>query len=211
MMQLRLNDKIRRHLSDNIISYAIIIFFFILGISFGAITVKNIDIDTKSEVKEYIDGFISIARTDSVHSVDILKQSIKFNLVSTAALFIAGLTYAGIVLIPIIATFRGFCIGFTVAFLTDSLGKGGFLLAVASVLPQNIVYIPVLIIFCACSISLSIAVLRNKLNRKHNELSSYIWSFALSVLFLFLLMLGGSIIEAYLTPFLVKLVAPYFI
>ncbi len=211
MMQIRLNDTIKRHLSDNIISYAIVIFFFILGISLGAITVKNIDIDTKSEVKAYIDGFISIVRTDSVHSVEILKQSIKFNLVSATALFIAGLTYAGILLIPMIATFRGFCIGFTVAFLTDSLGKGGFLLALASVLPQNIVYIPVLIVFCACSISLSITVLKNKLNRKRNELSTYIWSFVLSILFLFLIMLGGSIIEAYLTPFLVKLVAPYFI
>ncbi len=210
-MQLRLNDTIKRHLSDNIISYAIVIFFFILGISLGAITVKNIDIDTKSEVKAYIDGFINIVRTDSVHSVEILKQSIKFNLVSATALFIAGLTYAGILLIPMIATFRGFCIGFTVAFLTDSLGKGGFLLALASVLPQNIVYIPVLIVFCACSISLSITVLKNKLNRKRNELSTYIWSFVLSILFLFLIMLGGSIIEAYLTPFLVKLVAPYFI
>lgn len=211
MMQLRLNDVIKRHLSDNIISYAIILFFFILGISFGAITVKNIDIDTKSEVKAYIDGFISITKTESVHSTAILRQSIKFNLASSAVLFIAGLTYAGIVLVPMLATFRGFCIGFTVAFLTDSLGKGGFLLALASVLPQSILYIPILIIFCACSISLSITVLRNKLNRKRSELSSYIWSFALSALFLFLIMLGGSIIEAYFTPFLVKLVAPYFI
>lgn len=210
MMLLRLNETIRRHLSDNIISYAIIIFFFILGISFGAITVKNIDVTTKSEVKSYIDGFISITRTDSIHSTEILKQSIKFNLLSTGALFIAGLTYAGILLTPAIAAFRGFCIGFTVAFLTDSLGKGGFLLALVSILPQNIIYIPILIIFCVCSISLSLAVLRNRLNRKHGELSSFIWSFALSALFLFLIMMGGSVIESYLTPYLVKLVAPYF-
>jgi stage II sporulation protein M len=211
MMLLRLNETIRRHLSDNIIFYAVIMFFFILGISFGAMTVSNIDIDTKSEVKSYIDGFISITRTDSIQSTDILKQSLKFNLLSAGALFLAGLTYAGIVITPLIAGFRGFCVGFTVAFLTDSLGRGGFLIALVSILPQNIIYIPILIIFCVCSISLSLAVLSNKLNRKRNDLASYIWSFGLSALFLLFIMMGGSVIEAYLTPFLVKLVAPYFI
>lgn len=208
-MMLRLNETIRRHLSDNIISYAVIVFFFILGISLGALTVRNIDIDTKSNVKEYIDGFISISRTDSVHSIEILKQSIKFNLITSVALFLAGLTYAGIVIVPLISAFRGFCLGFTVAFLTDSLGRGGFLLSLVSILPQNLVYIPVVIVFCVCSISLSFAILRSKLNKKGNEAMSYIWSVTMTAVFLFVIMTGGSIIESYITPYLIKLVAPY--
>ena len=208
-MLMRLNETIKRHLSDNIISYAIVLFFFVLGISLGALTVSNIDIDTKSEVKSYIDGFINISRTDNINSVEILKQSLKLNLITTGALFIAGLTYAGILLVPMIATFRGFSIGFTVAFLTDSMEKGGFLLSLVSILPQNIVYIPILIVFCVCSISLSFAVFRSKLNRKRNEASAYFWSFGMTSLFLFFIMMGGSVIESYITPFLLKLVAPY--
>lgn len=208
-MLMRLNETIRRHLSDNIISYAVVVFFFILGISLGALTVSNIDIDTKSDVKAYIDNFISISRTDSVHSVEILKLSIKFNLITTGALFLAGLTYVGIIIVPMISTFRGFCLGFTVAFLTDSLGRGGFLLALVSILPQNLVYLPVLIILCVCSISLSFVVLRSKLNRKSNEALTYIWSFGMTAVLLFFIMMGGSIIESYITPYLVKLVAPY--
>lgn len=208
-MLMRLNETIRRHLSDNIISYAVVVFFFILGISLGALTVSNIDIDTKSDVKAYIDNFISISRTDSVHSVEILKLSIKFNLITTGALFLAGLTYVGIIIVPMISTFRGFCLGFTVAFLTDSLGRGGFLLALVSILPQNLVYLPVLIILCVCSVSLSFVVLRSKLNRKSNEALTYIWSFGMTAVLLFLIMMGGSIIESYITPYLVKLVAPY--
>ncbi|MDF2840458.1 MAG: spoIIM [Clostridia bacterium] len=208
-MLRNLSDTIRRHLSDNLISYAIIIFFFILGISLGALTVSNIDIETKSDVKSYIDGFISISRTDNVHSIEILKQSIKFNLITAAVLFIAGLSYAGILIVPMIAAFRGFCIGFTVAFLSDSLDKGGLLLSMVSILPQNIIYIPILIVFCVCSIGLAFAIFRSKLNRKHNEASAYIWSFGITALFLFVFMLGGSVIESYITPYLVKLIAPY--
>jgi stage II sporulation protein M len=208
-MLRNLSDTIRRHLSDNLISYAIIIFFFILGISLGALTVSNIDIETKSDVKSYIDGFISISRTDNVHSIEILKQSIKFNLITAAVLFIAGLSYAGILIVPMIAAFRGFCIGFTVAFLSDSLDKGGLLLSMVSILPQNIIYIPILIVFCVCSIGLAFAIFRSKLNRKHNEASAYIWSFGMTALFLFVFMLGGSVIESYITPYLVKLIAPY--
>lgn len=204
-----LNETIKRHLSDNIISYAVIIFFFILGISLGALTVNNIDIETKSNVKAYIENFISISRTDSVHSLEILKQSIKFNLITCIVLFLSGLTYAGILIVPLISTFRGFCIGITVAFLNDSLSKGGLLLSLASILPQNLIYIPVLIVFCVCSLSLAFAVLRNKLNRKNNEVIGYFWSISMTALFLFLIMMGGSIIESYITPYLVKLVAPY--
>ncbi len=208
-MLKRLNDTIKRHLSDNIISYAVIMFFFILGISLGALTVSNINIDTRSDVKAYIDGFVSISQTDTIHSAAILKQSIKLNLLTSAALFLAGLTYVGIILVPLIAGFRGFCIGFTIAFLADSLGKGGFLLALVSVLPQNLIYLPVLIIFCVCSISLAFMVLKCKLNHKSNELHKYLSSFAMTALFLFLIMLGGSLIESYIAPGLVKLVAPY--
>lgn len=208
-MLIKLNETIRRHLADNIISYAIILFFFVLGISLGALTVNNIDLETKIDVKSYIDGFISISKTDSIQSVEVLKQSIKFNLITAVALFLAGLTYAGIILVPVIAAFRGFCIGFTVAFLTDSLDKGGFLLSLVSIMPQNLIYIPILIVFCVCSISLAFAVFRSKLNRKHNEISGYTWSFALTSLVLFFIMLGGSVIESYITPFLVKLVTSY--
>lgn len=208
-MLLRLNETIRRHLTDNIFSYAIIFFFFILGISLGALTVSNIDIDTKSNVKSYIDGFISISRTDSIQSAEILKLSLKFNLATTAALFISGLTYAGLILVPAITTFRGYCLGFTIAFLTDSLGKGGFLLALVSILPQNLVYIPILLVFCVCSLSFAFAVLKSKLNRKRSEVGEYLVSFALTSLVLFLMLMGGSIIESYITPYLVKLVSPY--
>jgi stage II sporulation protein M len=208
-MLKRLNETIRRHLSDNMISYAVIMFFFILGISLGALTVSNINIDIKSNVKAYIDGFVSISQTEPIHSVEILKQSIKLNLFTTAALFLAGLTYAGIILIPLIAGFRGFCVGFTIAFLADSLGKGGFLLALVSVLPQNLIYLPVLIVFCVCSISLAFMVLKSKLNHKSSELQNYLASFAMTALFLFFITMGGSILEAYMAPVLVKLVAPY--
>lgn len=210
-MLKRLNETIRRHLSDNIISYAVIMFFFILGISLGALTVSNINIDIKSDVKAYIDGFVSISQTDSIHSVEILKQSIKLNLLTAAALFLAGLTYAGIILVPLIAGFRGFCVGFTIAFLADSLGKGGFLLALVSVLPQNLIYLPVLIVFCVCSISLAFMVLKSKLNHKSSELHNYFTSFAITALFLFLITMGGSILESYMAPMLVKLIAPYIV
>jgi stage II sporulation protein M len=208
-MLIRLNETIRKHLSSNIISYGVIAFFFILGISLGALTVSNIDIDTKSDIKAYIDGFINISKVDEVHSIEILKQSIKFNLVTSAALFLCGLTYAGLLFVPLIIGFRGFCIGFTIAFLTDSLGQGGFLLALGSILPQNLIYIPVLLIFCVCSLSLAFAVLKSKINKKHNEAAAYIWSFGLTALLFFVILMGGSIIEAYITPYLIKLVAAY--
>lgn len=207
-MALRFNETIKRHIADNLVSYGIILFFFILGVSLGAVTVSKIAAEAKSDIKEYINGFITITSTDSIQSIEMLKQSIKFNLLTSGALFLAGLTYAGIVIVPLIVTFRGFCLGFTVAFLADSL-KSGFLLSLVSILPQNLIYLPVIIIFSVCSLSLAFVVLKAKMNKSRGEVANYIWSFAVTAIFLFLIMLAGSIIESYITPYLVKLTAPY--
>jgi len=122
-----LNDTIRRHLADNIWIYIIVILMFILGISLGAMTVNNIDEVSKSDARTYIEGFLELTSRNELQPAYILKQSIKFNLYFSLVLFFSGLVYLGIVLIPVLIAFRGFCIGFSIAFLTENFGSNGFL------------------------------------------------------------------------------------
>ncbi len=208
-MLFKVNETIRRHLAENIWLYCIVVFFLIFGLCLGALTVNNINDTTKGELHSYMEGFLNITYSEGIFSPDILKQSFFFNLITFVIIFLFGMTYVGIIGIPLIAGFRGYCIGFTVAFLTQSFGKEGYLLSVASVLPQNLIYIPATIILCVCSLCLSLTVLRNKYLRKYGEISAYIMPYSMTMLVLFVFMLAGSIIEAYLTPYIIKLVIPY--
>lgn len=206
-MNRKLQDIIRRHLSDNILLYSIIVFAFVFGLCMGALTVNNIGIDTKAEIKTYIQGFLNLSSKSAINEVHILKQSIKFNLYSTVALILSGVTFLGIILVPAYAVFRGFCIGFTVAFLTDSLGQKGFLLSIASILPQNLVYIPVVMVLCVCALNLSFNTIKIRRLGRYGNMPAQTAFFICCAVILFAALIGGSIIESYLTPSFIKMVA----
>ena len=208
-MPSSLNDTIRRHLADNIWIYLIVIFLFILGISLGALAVNNIDEVAKTDAKTYLDGFLDLTSQNELQSEYILKQSIKFNLYFTLILFSSGLVYLGILIIPMLIIFRGFCIGFSIAFLTENAGGNGFLFSLGSVLPQNLIYVPVIIVMGVIGLNYSLWALRHKYLKRPGALPSLFATYALSTLVLFILLVAGSIVEAYITSLIVKAIVPY--
>ena len=206
-----LNDSIRRHLADNIWIYMIVIFMFILGISLGALTVKNIDEVSKTDARAYIEGFLDLTSQSGLQSAYILKQSIKFNFYFTLVLFLSGLVYLGILFIPILIVFRGFCIGFSIAFLTENFGSNGFLLSLGSVLPQNLIYVPVIIVMGVIGLNYSLWAMRNKYFKKFGAIPNLFATYALSTLVLFILLIAGCIVESYITSQIIKVITPYII
>ena len=54
--------------------------------------------------------------------------------------------------ILILLFIKGMVVGFTVGFLVSQMGWQGFMLAFVSILPQNLIIIPVFIIMAALSV-----------------------------------------------------------
>ena len=208
-MRDSLNNTIRRHIADNIWIYLIVAFVFIIGISLGALTVNNIDAVTMNDAKLYIEGFLDLTSRNELQSADILKQAIKFNLYFTLLLFFSGLTYLGVIVIPLLVAFRGFCIGFSVAFLTQNFGSNGFLLSIASVLPQNIIYVPIIIVMGVVGLNYSLWTLRNRYFKKYGASSNLFAPYAFATMVLFVLLITGCITEAYITSIIIKSITPY--
>lgn len=208
-MQDSLNDSIRRHLADNIWIYFIITFLFIFGISLGALTVNNIDEVTKTYAVTYLKGFLDLTFQNQLQSESILKQSIKLNLYFSLIVFFSGLVYIGIVAIPALIAFRGFCIGFSIAFIIDNISGSGLLFSLSSLLPQNLIYVPVTIVMGVIGFNYSMWSLRAKYFKKSAIAPRLFATYALSILMLFILLIAGSIIEAYITSLLVKAIVPY--
>lgn len=204
-----LNNRIKRHLVDNIWIYMIVVFVFILGISLGSMTVNNIDDVSKNDAKLYIEGFLDLTSQNELQSAYILKQSIKFNLYFTMILFLSSLTYLGILIIPLLAAFRGFCIGFSVAFLTQNFGSNGFLLSIGSVLPQNIIYVPVIIVMGVVGLNYSLWAFRNRYFKKYGAASNLFAPYAFATLVLFVILIAGCIVESYITSIIIKAITPY--
>ncbi|MTI70211.1 MAG: stage II sporulation protein M [Firmicutes bacterium] len=209
-MKKNSNSIIRNHFHKNIFLYFIIVIFLIVGISAGAITTKVLNTSQKKEIIIFMDSFFKILNEESINSGILLKHSIINNIKTVGLLWFLGLIIIGIPLVFIVVVLRGFIIGFTVGFLYVELGFKGFLFAILAILPQNLFLIPGMVIISVMSLSFSIRIIKNKFKRslKFNFLSEII-RFSLSVILLFILMLLGSLVEAYITPVFMKLVLGY--
>jgi stage II sporulation protein M len=121
-------------------------------------------------------------------------------------MWLLGFTIVGVPFVLFILFTRGFIIGFTVGFLVNEYIMKGLLFALASVLPHNFFAIPAILVTGVSATTFSLMLVRRKLHGKTNLL--YV-SVAYSVLCMgmLLLMMVAALIEVYISPVFMKLIA----
>jgi len=201
-----------KHIKGNIVIYFIVIMFFVIGISAGAFTVRSLSESHKQELISYMNGFFNILSDRPIDGFSVLKQSLANNLQISAMIWLLGITVIGIPLILLLISIRGFIIGFTVGFLADQLGLKGALFSFITILPQNILIIPGVLVVGVIGISFSTMLIRNKLRKNYHKTESTFKQFLLYstiILFICIIISVGSLIEAYIAPVFMKLLSPY--
>lgn len=122
----------------------------------GVLFINNVNESQKEEISSYINNFVY--NTQDNISIDYTKlfiNSIKNKLFIALVLWFSGLTLIGIFAVYGTVCFKGFCLGYSISSIIASLGtKSGIIFAIASLLVQNIVFIPIVF---------ALAISRNKI------------------------------------------------
>lgn len=189
--------------------YLVVLAAFGLGILLGSLGVNTLPQGQTHALQGLIESFLVQAPDLNPDRAQMAMAALGHNLFWGAAIYICGLT---IICLPLILAFiftRGFTLGFTVGFLSQGAGEGTAV-ALISMLPQNILFIPALIIGGAASLSFSLLLLRRFFNS-----GTRIWpSFAgytaimMGVLVVFAL---AALTEAYITPDITRYAASFLI
>ncbi|MBM7622814.1 stage II sporulation protein M [Sporohalobacter salinus] len=194
---------IRRNFS--ILLFLIII--FISGITFGAIAVKMLSSVEKNELVNYLSNFFQNFKGELTLQQEILAQeAIFYNLKLILLVWILGISMIGIPVIPILIFLRGFILGFAVGFLVDELAVKGFVFAVFSIVPHNLLAIPSLIIAGAAGISFGFNLFKSRLQRIQINFVQYFFGYSTLMIILAFILLIAGLIESYLTPVLMSFV-----
>lgn len=210
MNKIILNDSIGKNINENIGIYFTVTLFFAIGIAAGAFTVKTLNSADKQDMVIYLNRFFQVINSENVQRSSVLFQSIKNNFQTVFFIWILSITIVGVPGTLLITSFKGFIVGFAVSFLINGFGLKGFILTLIAVLPQNILYIPCLLIISAVSLNFSIQLFRKKVNRKlSNYTGENIFSYTYTVLLFFAVMCIGSLIEAYISPLILKSISAY--
>lgn len=196
------------HFREHSSIYLFVIVLFLMGVIFGAVVVNSLSFSQKEDLFYYLSQFFGQVSNGKVAtSGDLLIQSFFHNSKFIGLMGILGISIIGLPVILILLFMKGMVVGFTVGFLVNQMGWNGFLLSFVSVLPQNLIIIPIFIVTATVAVNISLKMIRRQFMKKISEpilpmLGKYMVLFFIAGLFLAL----AAAIEAYLSPSLMKAV-----
>ncbi|MDN5348140.1 MAG: stage sporulation protein [Clostridia bacterium] len=194
-----------RHIRDNLGLYLLVGFFFLAGIAGGAFTVWLVKPNQEAALAAYLNTVLEqlgVARPDAYLS---LNQAFLAGLKEIGLFWFFGLTsFMGLPLIAGFLFFKGFALGFTVGFLVQERSWQGVALSFFSVLPPNLIAVPALFLAGVLAISFSLELIRSHPGRVGIWRRFTAYTFIMSLLGLALM--AGGLLEAFLSPAMVKIV-----
>ncbi|WP_066371671.1 stage II sporulation protein M [Neobacillus fumarioli] len=209
-MKKRLYQSKATSVSSYIREYSSIFLFvvvlFLMGVIFGAIVVNSMGYSQKEDLYYYLSQFFGqVSEGKIADHNDLFMQSLLHNSKFIGLIWVLGISVVGLPVILILLFVKGMVVGFTVGFLVSQMGWKGFALAAASILPQNLINIPIFIVMAGLSVIFSLRMIKKQFVKKYAEpimpfFKGYILALIAAVIFISL----ASGIEAYLSPSLMK-------
>ncbi|MDP4162234.1 MAG: stage II sporulation protein M [Bacillota bacterium] len=188
--------------------FLFVLILFLMGVIFGAVVVNSMSLVQKEDLFSYLSQFFGQVTSGKVEGdQDLFMQSFLHNSKYIGLLWILGISIIGLPIILILLFIKGMVVGFTVGFLVNQMGWNGFVLAFVSVLPQNLIIIPVFIVMTTLSVAFSLKMISRQFMKKLGQplmpfFKKYVAALVISLLFISV----ASSIEAYLSPQLMKAV-----
>lgn len=197
------------YIKNNIVKFFFVILIFSIGVVFGAMAIKVLPDGQKSELAGYLNIFFQDIATHTEYGLDLFLTVLWNNLKIIFLIWILGFTIIGVPFILFIVFTRGFIIGFTVGLLVNEFVLKGLLFAFVAILPHNFIAVPILILMSIFSISFSIQII-NKKKQINSKLLANSINYTIICFLLCVGMLVSSLIEVYISPVFMKIVAGLF-
>lgn len=207
MRKVKLGSGLSRHFQESMWLYVVSLLCLFTGIVLGVYTVKYMGEMERQDLISYFLGFKNNIGSIEVNNTAILIKSIKSNLPMLIIIWLVGITVIGIPIVLIIDIIKGFSFGFTLTFVLYSMGYKGIWFIFLSIIPQNIIYIPCIIVASVLSMRLSMMKLKDRVNKQVNYSKNYILDYSVTFIILILVIILGCLYQAYITPKAIQTVA----
>lgn len=203
------NYRMQLYMKDHLPLYLFVSVLFAMGVIFGAFMVHALSPGQQEEIAKHVNGFIhTVNQGSELGGREALWESFKLHAKWIALIWVLGLSVIGLPLVFVLDFLKGVLIGFSVGYLVGQLSWTGMLLALVSIAPQNLIIIPVLVICSSGACAFSIHMLKNRLAQKRGALGPALARYATLAVALLGLLFGAALCEAYLSPSLIRWVAP---
>ena len=206
VVSLEIISKLNLNKKENKFYYFMVFIFFCVGIALGTYIVKYMSARDATDLTSYFSTFTESIAKEAVNNKVLLFNILKKNLMLITIIIALSFTVFGTPIILLLDLVKGFTLGYTFSFLISTFDGKGLWLALASTIPQNIIYIPCFIALSIVGIEFSSTKLKDKFFNKGKVNTIVERELILKIGVLACVFIIGSLIEAYLGPNIIKFV-----
>lgn len=184
------------YLVTNKKSFIIILSVFFAGMLLGIFVMNHTGENGIIEINSYINSICeNLQNTEEINKIECLIKSIKQNVVFVLLMWFLGCTVIGSIFVYFGILYKGFSLGYTISAIIATLGaKSGTIFVFASLLLQNIIFLPAIFMLAESGIKLYIRITKNLINVKQELLRH-----SIIMLIVLALVVFSSILEVYLS------------
>ena len=178
----------------------------ILGIITGSLFIVILNSTDKNLVIEYISDFTSNIKNSSINNLDLLKNAIISNYIVIFLLLIVGFTSFLFPINVLILFYKSFIIGFSLSSFILTYGIKGTLLSIFYILPHLLINILIVCLLTAFTLKISISMIKCVIKRKDVNMRQYFNKYLSIIIMSIIIITLTSLYEAYVAPYLLKLI-----
>ncbi len=162
------NRSLEHYMKEHLSLYIFVGVIFVTGVVFGAVMVNALSLEQKQEITRYLSNFFSIVDQGMLvgEAPNSFRETLSLHMKWVLIIWLLGMSVIGLPLILILDFLKGVLIGFTVGYMVGTLSWHGLLFALVSVVPQNLIVIPVLIVCSVTAIAFSVRLVKNRFIQK---------------------------------------------
>lgn len=205
----KLGQRVREHVMERASSNFFVLVLFAVGVGFGAVAVRALSFSQKQDLLSFLQQIFSAGVGLSAAGASFV-STLLVNLQLLWLVWLMGLLVFGLPIIVLLVFFRGFILGFSVAFLLSEMAWKGALLAFCSVVPHNLISVPVALVAAGMSIHHAISTIRPAPGNRRQTYWQRVLALTGATLACSVLVIVASLVETYITPALVQLAARLF-
>lgn len=155
-----------QHVREHAIIFVFITILFLTGVIFGAVIVNGMNFSQKQDLFFYLERFFNFTINEQgIDRTLIWQESFFYHIKFLGILGVLGLSIIGLPIIWILIFIKGLVIGFSVGFVVSQLGSEGLLFASLSIIPHNLIIVPVYLIAGSLTMIFSLLLFKKIFSR----------------------------------------------
>lgn len=185
--------------------YLFLLLVFIIGVLFGSIFITILDEQDKSTILSQIGTFFDQIRNNKIDYIGVLRNSLTSNLLYIGIIWLLGISIIGIPIIIIMMFVKGFMIGFSLAAIVAKYKIIGILGSLTYIFPHVIISVIVIFVMSYYALRLAFSLFKAVIERKSINFGEVISRYGLILVISMILMVISSILETFVSPYVIKL------